>query len=577
MTPDAVVSEEILRNLFSYYGPVFDCAIKKLRKDPVSVVHGLRWFLLLMTYRSRTLLKQKTNRAKGYAFISYHPTGLSQDGRTVTGVEAAYYASLQLGNCVINCVRYRSEVGHRLHKQYTTLAQQADFLHTLSHASPTMHSAYAAAYPAGYVQYGNGSEYYPSYYTQDPAQQYQSQALAQAQAQSVSARPMTPVRAHDPHNCYAYTSPPRQMVSPSTGHYPSGTTYAPVPTSPPVFYGNCSPAAYEPQMLAAQSPQIHVVAPQKMYASAYMAANASQQMGYLSGGALHAPPLAAAHAYQAQQQAQYAAQSQYAYPYVVRSPSTTPTHSYPEMGLRAHSISSDSATVGYAASASMSPQQVPMSSPQASYMNVYMASQATQQHAGYATSMPHVVQVQPSMYYLPQQQSTVSPRYAYPYVVVPPASTTAGNGSHEVSPRSAAHSESVLGADMPHMPEGDECCSQYSEIGDSAPQTPRGASSPASARGHLSCSCSEQLGLHLEVDTGLAPPPPSPAAAVGGQRVLRFPQVGGAARTPPVPFITPADCAQDVLQFMHAQPQGLYQNQKMGSDTDDMSVSPQVH
>jgi hypothetical protein len=40
MTPDAVVSEEILRNLFSYYGPVFDCAIKKLRKDPVSGFHG---------------------------------------------------------------------------------------------------------------------------------------------------------------------------------------------------------------------------------------------------------------------------------------------------------------------------------------------------------------------------------------------------------------------------------------------------------------------------------------------------------------------------------------------------------
>jgi RNA recognition motif-containing protein len=35
MRPDAVVSEEILRNMFSHYGPVFDCAIKKLRRDPV--------------------------------------------------------------------------------------------------------------------------------------------------------------------------------------------------------------------------------------------------------------------------------------------------------------------------------------------------------------------------------------------------------------------------------------------------------------------------------------------------------------------------------------------------------------
>jgi hypothetical protein len=36
MTMDAVVSEEILRNLFSHYGSVFDCAIKKVRRDPVS-------------------------------------------------------------------------------------------------------------------------------------------------------------------------------------------------------------------------------------------------------------------------------------------------------------------------------------------------------------------------------------------------------------------------------------------------------------------------------------------------------------------------------------------------------------
>jgi hypothetical protein len=36
MTLDAIVSEEILRNLFSHYGSVFDCAIKKVRRDPVS-------------------------------------------------------------------------------------------------------------------------------------------------------------------------------------------------------------------------------------------------------------------------------------------------------------------------------------------------------------------------------------------------------------------------------------------------------------------------------------------------------------------------------------------------------------
>jgi hypothetical protein len=36
MSADGAVSEETLRGLFGYYGPVLDCAIKKLRKDPVS-------------------------------------------------------------------------------------------------------------------------------------------------------------------------------------------------------------------------------------------------------------------------------------------------------------------------------------------------------------------------------------------------------------------------------------------------------------------------------------------------------------------------------------------------------------
>jgi hypothetical protein len=36
MSANGAVSEEIFRGLFGYYGPVLDCAIKKLRKDPVS-------------------------------------------------------------------------------------------------------------------------------------------------------------------------------------------------------------------------------------------------------------------------------------------------------------------------------------------------------------------------------------------------------------------------------------------------------------------------------------------------------------------------------------------------------------
>jgi hypothetical protein len=42
LSNDAVVSEESLRDLFNNFGPVFDCAIKKLCKDPVSALRVSR-------------------------------------------------------------------------------------------------------------------------------------------------------------------------------------------------------------------------------------------------------------------------------------------------------------------------------------------------------------------------------------------------------------------------------------------------------------------------------------------------------------------------------------------------------
>jgi hypothetical protein len=51
MRPEAVVSEEILRNIFSHYGPVFDCAIKKLRRDPVRRFMVYMCCISLVSYR----------------------------------------------------------------------------------------------------------------------------------------------------------------------------------------------------------------------------------------------------------------------------------------------------------------------------------------------------------------------------------------------------------------------------------------------------------------------------------------------------------------------------------------------
>jgi hypothetical protein len=324
--------------------------------------------------------------------------------------------------------------------------------------------------------------------------------------------------------------------------------------SPQLLYGDSSPP-YDPHMLAGQSLQFQVVAPQEVYCNAYM--TSPPQVEYLPGGALPAPPLTAACALQPQQQGQYVAQSQCAY--AAKSPSTTPTRNYADLGLRAQSFSSDSTTVGYAASASMSPVQ---STPQASDRNVYLAIQAPQQHNGYASCMPHVVQVQPSMYYRPQQP--VAPGYGYPCGTFPSDFVNTRAGSEEVSPRSAAHTESVFGVRTPQVPEGDESVSEYSDVGESAPQTPRCAS-------WLSNSCSEQLSLRLGVETGLAPPPPPPSPANRNQGLLPFPQVGNAVALahPSLAITTAADCAQDVLQHTNAQSPGVLQDQKLNSNADN--------
>jgi hypothetical protein len=425
-----------------------------------------------------------------------------------------------------------------------------------------VHAGYAVAYPAVYVQYRNGHGCEPPYYAQDPAQQclpqapvqahseapmqqyqqyqhqdpaqqyqqqgttaqqyqrYEHQAPAQAQPQAASAPPSETPRAADPRAHNTYSSPPGQLAFPPAGHYSAGTTYDPASFPPSVYYGDRSSPTYESQPLFAQSLS------QNVYGGAYMVSQ--PQMGYFS----------AAHVYQPQQQGP--SQSQYAFAYTVQSPSTSPTHSYPEIVLSVQSFSSDSATVGYVPSASMSPQQLPVSTPQASYMNVYMAPPVPQQHAGYRSSMPHAAHVQsPTMYNPPQhpaatrQVAMQSPRYTYPHVGVASAAATARDCMHEVSPRTVVHSESCQGPGrLLPVESGDR---------GSDPQAQRSPS--AYRRGVLSCSC-KQMGARLEASTGVAP---APSPAPGDQRLPRSPQVCRASRTASAPSDTSANCAQDVV------------------------------
>jgi hypothetical protein len=427
-----------------------------------------------------------------------------------------------------------------------------------------VHAGYAVAYPALYVQYRNGPGCEPPCYAQDPAQQclpqapvlahslalmqqyqqhhqhrdpaqqyqqqgataqqyqrYEHQAPVQDQPLAASASASATPRATDPRAHNTYSSPPGQLAFSPADHYSAGATYGFASLSPPVYYGNCASPTYKSQPLFAQS------LPQNMYGGVYMASQ--PQTGYFS----------AAHVYQPQQQSP--SHSQCAYAYMVQPPSTStsPTHSYPDIELCAQSFSSDSTTVGYSPSASMSPQQVSMSTPQASYMNVYMAP-APQQHAGYQSSIPHVVQVQPpTMYYPPQrpvatrQVPMQSPRYTYSHVGVASAAANARDCMHEVSPRTVVLSE---------------CCQRPGRLlpverGErgSDPQAQRSPS--AYRRAGLPCSC-KQMGVCFEAGTGLAP---TLSPVPGGQHMQRSPQVCSASRTTSAPSITSANCAQDVV------------------------------
>jgi hypothetical protein len=413
-------------------------------------------------------------------------------------MDAAYQVCLELANCVVNNVRYRCEVGHRLQKEFATLAQQATSYHALAQArsspptasfpgvSSSYSPGYAAGYAAGCASYGNATDNHNAYYAKDATQQYQHQALSQCSSPA------------------------------TTAHYPLCTTpttpFTPTCMTPQVAYGSRSPAAYELQMLAVQSPQVHVVTPQRVYANPRMAVNAAQQAGYLSGPLL-AQPLGA---FQPQQLSQYAPQTQYASQtqyvsqpqyvpqlqyscqYMVPATVTPPPQACPELGLRARSYTEGSDR-GYHPSTPLSPTHVMVSSPRGTYA------------AG-----PQVVQTQPAVYYVAQQQPTAqAPQVMHPYATAPaaPVSTTGG----------------------PEVPQVEE--------EDPETQSPRSSVSPRTC---CSCSCSERSGVH----GSRAQQTPSPAFE--GQRMLRFPQVGGAAQ----PVVVYA--ASPVPHYVQMSSQSVY-------------------
>jgi hypothetical protein len=456
-----------------------------------------------------------------------------QGGVDAAGVDAAYQASMQLRNCVVNNVRYRCEIGHRLQKQYTTLAQQANYLNNMAQGSsmpmaagvanvPYAPSGYAPGYASSYMPYGNESEYYMDY-SQDPAQQYQQQMQAQVQMQQRSSSP--PVTAVHPEQQapYPYATPAKT--------FPLGSaSFSPTHMVSQILNSNRSPTNYELSLLRSITPrtsvpvgaqaQPHMVTPQGVFANPYMSGQ-GMAMPLTSGGALAAP----APGQYGQQQPSHV--PQYMYPYFVPSNSTTPTHANPEMGLRARSGSSDG-TVSY------------------------------------GTPMP-----MPMMMMVPVQQVTPGGQYAGNPPPLRPVNATSGY---------------MMPSQYPGDHQGDDSAQQPSPDQEASAQD--GTRGPAyGATTPPRGSCSEHFGLNLKVST-------EPAPGLSAELPMAYnQQLGTSSDSTAGGYATRTDTTRNAMyralsplhafqymqqqQMAQAQQQAMYQNQQMGTELRAKVVSPQ--
>jgi hypothetical protein len=396
--------------------------------------------------------------------VSFDSGALIHGGVDAAGVDAAYRASVDLRNRVVNNIRYRCELGYRLHKQYASLTQQTYMNAPVQEAPmpvpvampmpvpmqmPTMVPVACVPQPYGgyqqqqysapQQQYSSPRHYQESAQSHENAQQQahmqsqqqqaqmQSQQQQQAQMQSQQQQMGSPTHGVAPQMQYAAPrqQAPQQQMPQQAAQYayqqaygPYSSSFSPTHMVSQILNSNRSPTNYEMQLLRAMTPRNGVPMQAQQYAAPQYAPYMTQQQGVqqhqgyaTSATMMVSPAQTPSHAAMMQQQGYMSpppqqapmVAPQYMYPYY-SSASNTPTHANPEIGLRAlqaRSVSGEGNAVNYGAQQTASMvMQMPMMMQQGGMPQLAPINTS----AGYVQMMPQYQQQGPQQQ-MPQQVS----------------------------------------------------------------------------------------------------------------------------------------------------------------------------
>ena len=341
--------------------------------------------------------------------MSFDSGVLIHGGVDVAGVDAAYRASMDLRNRVVNNVRYRCELGYRLHKQYANMNQQQQQGCYGVDGMPLPMPMISAnlnvyipppqqqqdVYAQGYAAMGAGTAY------QMP-QQFAPPIQHQQQAEQNYASSQVPQQQQYPQHQQQRQNPQQQMprqgqAAPAPSYNQQENAPAPAPTAYPSAYSlasysfsptamvssilgsNRSPTAYELHQLHQLQTHSAMCTPHSTPRNASVPAQGHQgQYGYSYTMPMNATSLLIQQQQQQQQQhvpvtPMYSQQHQgqyishpYQFQYYPSSANSTPTNARHDGNLRTRSMSTDAGS--YSAASMMMPMPtvvvMPMQPPQ---------------------------------------------------------------------------------------------------------------------------------------------------------------------------------------------------------------------
>ena len=351
--------------------------------------------------------------------MSFDSGVLIHGGVDVAGVDAAYRASMDLRNRVVNNVRYRCELGYRLHKQYANMNQQQQQgcygvdgmplpmpmisanLNVYIPPPPQQQDVYAQ----GYAAMGAGTAYQmPQQQFAPPIQQHhqQQQQYPQHQQQRQHPQQQQMPRQGQVASAPSYNQQ-ENAPAPAPAAYPSAYSLASYSFSPTamvssILGSNRSPTAYELHQLHQLQTHSAMCTPHSTPRNVSVPAQGHQgQYGYSYRMPMNATSLFIQQQQQQQQQQHvpvtpmYSQQHQgqyisppYQFQYYPSSANSTPTNARHDGNLRTRSMSTDAGS--YSAASMMMPMPtvvvMPMqpSQQQQAYNQNYSSAPQQQQY-----------------------------------------------------------------------------------------------------------------------------------------------------------------------------------------------------